>query len=105
VPLEPGMILSNEPGYYKTGAFGIRIENLVIVEPPSEIPGGDRPMLSFGTLTLAPIDRSLIDPALMNADEIAWLDAYHARVREALQPSLHGEAEAFLLVATQPLMA
>ncbi len=105
VPLEPGMILSNEPGYYKTGAFGIRIENLVIVEPPSEISGGDRPMLSFETLTLAPIDRSLIEPALMTADEIAWLDAYHARVRAALQPSLQGEAETFLLAATQPLVA
>lgn len=105
VPLEPGMILSNEPGYYKTGAFGIRIENLVIVEPPSEIAGGDRPMHSFETLTLAPIDLSLIEPALMSADEIAWLDAYHARVRATLQPSLEGEALEFLIAATQPLLA
>jgi len=103
VALEPGMILSNEPGYYKTGAYGIRIENLIIVEPPAEIAGGDRPMLSFETLTLAPIDRHLIEPDLMNASEIAWLDAYHARVRETLAPQLSGEALDFLIAATQPL--
>ena len=66
VPLEPGMILSNEPGYYKPGAYGIRIENLVVVTPAEAIPGGDRPMLGFETLTLAPIDRRLIDIALMS---------------------------------------
>ena len=78
VPLEAGMILSDEPGYYKTGAYGIRIENLVVVTPAEEIAGGDRPMLGFETITLAPIDRRLIEPELMTPDEIAWLDAYHA---------------------------
>ena len=72
------MILSDEPGYYKTGAYGIRIENLVVVTPAAEIAGGDRPMLGFETITLAPIDRRLIDAGLMTGDEIAWLDAYHA---------------------------
>lgn len=103
VPLEPGMILSNEPGYYKTGAYGIRIENLVIVEPASTIAGGDRPMLSFETLTLAPIDRALIEPALLSAAERSWLDAYHARVRETLAPALSGDALRFLIAATEPL--
>ncbi|MBZ9937677.1 aminopeptidase P family protein [Mesorhizobium sp. BR1-1-16] len=103
VALEPGMILSNEPGYYKTGAYGVRIENLIVVEPATEIAGGDRPMLSFETLTLAPIDRHLIDPGLMTASEITWLDAYHARVHAALAPRLSGEALDFLLAATQPL--
>ena len=103
VALEPGMILSNEPGYYKTGAFGIRIENLIIVEPPSAIAGGERPMLGFETLTLAPIDRTLIDPDLMTPSEIAWLDAYHARVRETLAPALDGAAFDFLIAATAPI--
>ena len=86
VPLEPGMILSNEPGYYKPGAYGIRIENLVVIVTPAEpIPGGDRPMLGFETLTLAPIDRRLIDTAAaVTGSEIAWLDAYHARLAPAL---------------------
>ena len=80
-PLEPGMMLSNEPGYYKAGDYGIRIENLILVEPRT-IAGGDREMLGFETLTFAPIDLRLVEPALMTADEIAWLDAYHASVRE-----------------------
>ena len=73
VPLEPGMILSNEPGYYKTGAYGIRIENLVVVTPAETIPGGDRPMLGFETLTLAPIDRRLVDtvPPVAGRDRLA----------------------------------
>ena len=80
VELEPGMILSNEPGYYSTGRFGIRIENLIAVTEPSVPDGGDRPMLGFETLTLAPIDRRLIDLGLLGPDDTAWLDAYHARV-------------------------
>ena len=83
--LAPGMIISNEPGYYAAGAFGIRIENLLVVEERT-IPGGERPMLGFETLTFAPIDLSLVEPKLMDADEIAWLDDYHARVRKALSP-------------------
>ena len=103
VPLQPGMILSNEPGYYKAGAYGIRIENLVTVVEQELQPGEDRAMLAFETLTLAPIDKSLIDPALMSDSEIAWLDGYHLRVREALQGQLEGEDAAWLQKATQPL--
>ena len=85
VALKRGMILSNEPGYYKAGAYGIRIENLVLVTE-AKIAGAEKPMNAFETLTLAPIDRRLIEPALMTADEIAWLDAYHARVADTLMP-------------------
>ena len=86
--LLPGMILSNEPGYYRDGAFGIRIENLVAVHEPRKIDGGDKPMLGFETLTLCPIDRRLIVKGLLDGDEIRWLDAYHARVREEISPLL-----------------
>lgn len=92
VPLKAGMICSNEPGYYRTDAFGIRIENLVLVEGPSVPEGGERPMLGFETLTLCPIDRRLIDPALLDRAERDWINAYHARVEAALGPLL-GEAE------------
>ncbi|MFN3743456.1 MAG: aminopeptidase P family protein [Hyphomicrobiaceae bacterium] len=103
VVLEPGMILSNEPGYYKTGAYGIRIENLLLVHPPAPIPGGDREMLGFETLTLAPIDRRLIDPALLSAGELAWINTYHARVAAVIGPHL-GEADrAWLDQATAPI--
>ena len=74
------MILSNEPGYYRPGRFGIRLENLIAVSEPAVPEGGERPMLGFETLTLAPIDRRLIDPALLGPEDTAWLDAYHARV-------------------------
>jgi Xaa-Pro aminopeptidase len=103
VPLEPGMVLSNEPGYYKTGAYGIRTENLVIVTPPSPIPGGDRDMLGFETLTLCPIDRRLIEPALLSPEESAWLDAYHAWVASALSPALDAGDRAWLAEATRPI--
>lgn len=105
LPPEPGMILSNEPGYYKTGAYGIRIENLIVVTPPAPIEGGDREMLGFETITLAPIDRHLVEVALLSPAERAWLDAYHARVRETLAPALQGEDLAFLIASTQPLDA
>ncbi|MGA0597089.1 aminopeptidase P family protein [Enterovirga sp. CN4-39] len=101
-PLEPGMILSNEPGYYKTGAYGIRIENLILVEP-REVPGGERPMLGFETLTLAPIDRRLVDTALLSPGEIAWLDEYHARVRHELAPLLDQPTREWLNNVAQPL--
>jgi Xaa-Pro aminopeptidase len=102
VALEPGMIVSNEPGYYKTGAYGIRIENLVtVIEDPR--PGDERPMLAFETLTLAPIDRNLVDKGLLTAPEIAWLDAYHARVREVLSPQLDAATAAWLGQATAPI--
>ncbi len=102
IALKPGMIVSNEPGYYKTGAYGIRIENLIAVETV-DLPGAEREMLGFETLTLAPIDQALIDRSLLTAAEIAWLDGYHARVRAALEPLLEGEALAWMIAATAPL--
>jgi Xaa-Pro aminopeptidase len=89
--LLPGMILSNEPGYYRDGAFGIRIENLVAVHEPQAIEGGDKPMLGFDTLTLCPIDKRLILSDLLDPAEAEWLNAYHARVREELSPLLSGD--------------
>jgi len=102
--LEPGMILSNEPGYYKPGAFGIRIENLILVRE-IEVFGAEHPMLGFETLTLAPIDRTLIAPALMSADEMAWLDAYHAHVQASLTPHLDRADADWLAAACAPLGA
>lgn len=102
VALKPGMILSNEPGYYKPDAYGIRIENLVVVEERGKPEGGDRSLLGFRTLTLCPIDQRLIVPELLTAEERAWLDAYHARVREELLP-LVDDATNWLLAATAPL--
>lgn len=103
VPLRPGMIVSNEPGYYRAGAFGIRIENLLLIEPPAVPESGDREMMSFETLTLVPIDRRLIDPALLTRDERAWLDAYHARVFSMVAPLLDGRDSAWMKKATAPL--
>ena len=103
VPLEPGMILSNEPGYYKEGAYGIRIENLVLVKDADVPEGGERPMLSFETLTLAPIDRNLIDKALLLTDERRWLDEYHARVARLLSPHLDTATRAWLAAACKPI--
>ena len=100
--LAPGMIVSNEPGYYAASAFGIRIENLLAVEAQT-IPGGERPMLGFETLTLAPIDLSLVEPKLMDADEIAWLNDYHARVRKTLSPRVDASTRAWLAKATRRL--
>ncbi|MCB2101813.1 MAG: aminopeptidase P family protein, partial [Rhodobacterales bacterium] len=125
VALKPGMIVSNEPGYYRTGAYGIRIENLVmVVESPDpadtgrdgtgrdgtgrdgtgkDRTGDNRPMLAFETLTLAPIDRRLVDPALLDADETAWLNAYHARVFDTLSPQVDGATRDWLAAMTAPL--
>jgi Xaa-Pro aminopeptidase len=103
VALRPGMIVSNEPGYYKTGEYGIRIESLVVVTPVPAPPGGEVALNGFETLTLAPIDRALVDPALLTPAELAWLDAYHARVRAAIAPRLDRETAAWLTEATQPL--
>ena len=104
-PLLPGMIVSNEPGYYKTGAYGIRIENLVLVEPWKDAAKDDgaRDMLCFETLTLAPIDRVLVDTGLLDDDEIAWLDDYHARVRAELTPLVDSATARWLERATAPL--
>ncbi len=101
--LAPGMILSNEPGYYKAGSYGIRIENLLAVTPAPKVKGGERAMLAFETLTLAPIDRALIEPGLLDGEERAWLDAYHARVREALTPLVDAKTAAWLEAATATL--
>ena len=101
VPLKPGMIVSNEPGYYKTGAYGIRIENLLVVTPPAMIEGGERPMLGFETLTLAPIDLNCVERSLLTDEEAGWLNAYHARVREALTPGLDEATLAWLRDATR----
>lgn len=102
--LLPGMILSNEPGFYRPGAYGIRIENLIYVTEPEMIEGGDRPMLGFETLTFCPIDRRLILSHLLTREELLWLDAYHAETRETLLPLIEDEAaKTWLKRATAPL--
>jgi Xaa-Pro aminopeptidase len=101
-PLEAGMILSNEPGYYKEGAYGIRIENLILVVE-KQIPGAERPMLGFETLTFTPIDLALVEPALMTAAEIRWLNDYHAEVRRLIAPGLDPATLAWLTHATRPI--
>ena len=97
------MIVSNEPGYYKTDAYGIRIENLVVVTDARPVEGGERPMLGFETLTLAPIDRALILKPLLEKAERAWLDAYHANVLARIGPHVDGDARAWLETACAPL--
>lgn len=101
--IEPGMIISNEPGYYKEGAYGIRIENLVLVSPPERPKGGEKDVMSFETLTLVPIDRRLIVKELLTPDELAWVDAYHARVLAEIGPLVEGDVRVWLEAATQPL--
>ncbi|WP_028138059.1 aminopeptidase P family protein [Bradyrhizobium japonicum] len=103
-PLKRGMILSNEPGYYKTDGFGIRIENLELVVA-AEIEGAEKAMNAFETLTLAPIDRRLIDAAMLSKDELDWLNAYHARVRSEVGPALDEATRAWLDRATAELKA
>lgn len=103
IALETGMIVSNEPGYYKTGAYGIRIENLQYVTAAAPIDGGERDMHGFATLTLAPIDRRLIVKELLSPAELDWLDAYHARVMAEVGPRLDGSALEWLAAATAPL--
>ncbi len=104
VALEPGMILSNEPGHYREGAWGIRIENLVVVREAAPPAGADdRPMLEFETLTLAPIDRRLIDAARLSPSERDWLNAYHARVRDTVAPLCPPEVARWLDRACAPI--
>lgn len=103
VALRPGMVLSNEPGYYRTGAYGIRIENLVTVIEAPDAPGGERPLLTFETLTLAPIDRALIDPSLLDAGERDWINAYHARVLSEIGPLVDDQTRRWLEGATRPI--
>lgn len=101
--LQAGMILSNEPGYYKEGGYGIRLENLIVVTEPEPIPGGDIAMHGFETLTLAPFDRRLIATDMLSQGERAWLDAYHARVLKEIGPMVDGEVLAWLEGATAAL--
>ena len=103
-PLRVGMFLSNEPGYYKAGEFGIRIENLVLVVE-REIPGAEAPMLGFETLTYCPIERELIEAGLLTEEERRWLDAYHARVLEVLGPQLSPDERAWLEGKCRPINA
>jgi len=102
--LEPGMIVSNEPGFYHAGHWGIRIENLIVVER-REIAGSKREMLGFATLTLAPLDLSLIEPKLLDGEEIAWANAYHARVRREISPLVEPGARRWLYGATRRIGA
>ncbi len=105
VALKPGMILSNEPGYYKTGAYGIRIENLVLVQPVAAPEGAERDLLGFETLTQVPIDRALVAADLLDEEERGWLNAYHAGVRATIMPLLAETAERdWLDRATTPLL-
>lgn len=103
VALTPGMIISNEPGYYLARAYGIRIENLIMVRDAAQVQGGDRPMYSFEDLTLAPIDRRLIDTTLLSDHERAWIDRYHARVFDELAELVSPETKTWLEQATAPL--
>jgi Xaa-Pro aminopeptidase len=100
----PGMILSNEPGYYRPGAFGIRIENLIYVTDAGMVEGGDQPMLSFETLTWCPIDRRLILADLLTSEELIWLNSYHSAVQEKLMPLIaDSNVQQWLIAATAPL--
>jgi Xaa-Pro aminopeptidase len=103
--LKRGMILSNEPGYYRTDAYGIRIENLVLVTAAKLVAGAEKEINAFETLTLVPIDARLIDSALMTPEEVSWLDAYHARVRDEIAPLIDSPTRQWLIAATAPLAA
>jgi len=101
-PLRAGMFLSNEPGYYKAGDFGIRIENLVLIVE-ARIAGAEQPMLAFETLTFAPIERRLIDPSLLTPKELQWLNSYHARVMDVIGPQLDEEERQWLEAKVAPI--
>ena len=103
VPLEPGMILSNEPGYYKEGKYGIRIECLIVVDEPAAIKGGEREMMGFETLTLAPMDLRLVDRNQLTKQETNWLNLYHANVRKTIAPHLIGQDKVWLKQATSAI--
>jgi len=101
--LKPGMIVSNEPGYYREGQYGIRIENLVLVKEPIDFEGGNTPVMGFETLSLAPIDLRLVDPTLMSEPELHWLNAYHGWIKRQLSPHLEENEAKWLENATRPL--
>ena len=104
VALQPGMIISNEPGYYRDGAFGMRCENLLVVRE-SESTQGETPMLEFEALTLVPFDTRLLDTRLMSAAELAWLNRYHQRVAATVGPLLDGPDKEWLARATRAVSA
>ena len=91
VALLPGMVLSNEPGYYRTNGFGIRIENLVVVQHCEALKGSEREMYEFDAITLIPMDTRLIDKSLLSTSEINWFNQYHAKVRKTLTPLMQGD--------------
>ncbi len=103
IALKPGMIVSNEPGYYKAGQFGIRIENLQYVTAPEPVKGGERPMMGFETLTLAPINQALFMPELLSRAEIQWLNAYHRQVKTTLLPLVNTNVKSWLRTACKPI--
>lgn len=102
LPLEEGMIVSNEPGYYREGAFGIRLENLIVVKKAESL-GDQRPQYAFETLTFVPFSRQLIDTKILSPDEKIWLNHYHAQVLEKLTPRLSANAQNWLTMACAPL--
>jgi Xaa-Pro aminopeptidase len=104
VPVAAGMILSNEPGFYLPDQYGIRLENLLLVQP-AELPGATKPFLRFETLTLAPFDTRLVEPDMLEAWECAWLDAYHARVLAEVGPGLDAPTRAWLAQVCEPIGA
>jgi Xaa-Pro aminopeptidase len=99
-PLKRGMILSNEPGYYRTGEYGIRIENLILVTEAAQVTDAEKPLNAFETLTFVPIDSRLIDQTLLTDDEVSWINTYHSRVRDAVAPVVDLETRAWLFAAT-----
>jgi Xaa-Pro aminopeptidase len=101
-PLKPGMVCSNEPGFYKAGTFGIRIENLIVVTAAEDM-GGERKMMGFETITLVPIDLNLVEPSLLTDAEKGWLNIYHARVRDRIGPLVDGDARKWLDQATRAI--
>lgn len=103
VAFEPGMIVSNEPGYYRKDAYGIRLENLILVTAPEKIEGGEREMMGFETLTLVPFDRRLIDPKQLTPSELQWLNDYHARIRREIEPLILSDDRPWLRHATAPI--
>jgi Xaa-Pro aminopeptidase len=103
-PLAPGMIVSNEPGYYKANAYGIRVENLLLVVK-RDLPGTETELLGFETLTFVPIDRTLIDTAMLTLAERAWIDSYHSNVAAVVGPQLDGDAKTWLIAATRRISA
>lgn len=105
VPIQPGMLLSNEPGYYKSGGYGIRIENLILAVESEPLEDSGRAMISFETVTFAPIDRRLIVPFMLTEEEIAWLNAYHASVRSNVAPALSSAEQIWLNAATAPILS